>query len=54
MLGFLKSSKIGSLQKKYDKLVKEAYDLSKSNPIESQKKQMEAQEIRKEIIAKAA
>lgn len=54
MLNLFKSSKISSLQKKYDKLMKEAYDLSKTNPADSQKKQLEAQEIRKKIILKAA
>jgi ATP-dependent protease HslVU (ClpYQ) peptidase subunit len=54
MLSLFKSAKISSLQKKYDKLMKEAYDLSKSNPTDSQKKQLEAQEIRKKIILKAA
>jgi len=38
------------MQKKYDRLMKEAYDLSKSNPEESLKKQKEAQEIQRQII----
>jgi len=51
MLNIFKSSKVNSLQKKYDKLMKEAYDLSKSNPGESLKKQREAQEVQKRLIA---
>ena len=39
------------MQKKYDRLMKEAYDLSKSNPEESLRKQKEAQEIQRKIIA---
>ncbi len=39
------------MQKKYDRLMKEAYYLSKSNPEESLKKQKEAQEIQQKIIA---
>lgn len=39
------------MQKKYDRLMKEAYDLSKSNPEESLKKQKEAQEVQRRIIA---
>lgn len=31
--------------------MKEAYDLSKVNPTESQKRQQEAQEIQKKLIA---
>ncbi|SNS42628.1 hypothetical protein SAMN05421640_0089 [Ekhidna lutea] len=51
MLNLFKSSKVNSLQKKYDRLMKEAYDLSKSNPDESLQKQKEAQEIQRKIIA---
>lgn len=51
MLNFFKSSKISSLQKKYDKLLKEAYDLSKVNPDASMEKQKEAQEIQRKMIA---
>lgn len=39
------------MQKKYDRLMKEAYDLSKSNPEESLRKQKEAQQIQQKIIA---
>ncbi|MEO9869840.1 Lacal_2735 family protein [Ekhidna sp.] len=52
MINLFKSSKVSSLQKKYDKLMKEAYDLSKSNPEESLRKQKQAQEVQREIIAK--
>lgn len=51
MLNLFKSSKVSSLQKKYDKLMKEAYDLSKSNPEESLRKQKEAQEVQRKLIA---
>lgn len=39
------------MQKKYDRLMKEAYDLSKSNPEESLRKQKEAQAVQQRIIA---
>ncbi|WP_425389509.1 Lacal_2735 family protein [Ekhidna sp.] len=51
MLNLFKSSKVSAMQKKYDRLMKEAYYLSKSNPEESLKKQKEAQEIQQKIIA---
>lgn len=51
MLNLFKSSKVTSLQKKYDRLMKEAYDLSKSNPQASLEKQREAQQIQQKIIA---
>ncbi|MEO9483065.1 MAG: Lacal_2735 family protein [Ekhidna sp.] len=51
MIKLFKASKVTSLQKKYDKLMKEAYDLSKSNPEMSQQKQLEAQEIQRQIIS---
>lgn len=51
MLNMFKSSSRGSLQKKYDKLMKEAYHLSKVNAEESYKKQKEAQQIQLQIIA---
>ncbi|MEO9869842.1 Lacal_2735 family protein [Ekhidna sp.] len=53
MLRFLRKSKIESLQNKYDKLMKEAYVLSKANPQESLVKQKEAQEIHKQILLKS-
>lgn len=51
MLNIFKTSKVNSLQKKYDRLMKEAYDLAKSNPDESLRKQKEAQQIQQQIIA---
>ncbi|MEQ8906942.1 Lacal_2735 family protein [Ekhidna sp.] len=51
MIKLFKTSKVNSLQKKYDRLMNEAYYLSKSNPEESFKKQQEAQEIQRKIIA---
>ncbi|MEO1255514.1 MAG: Lacal_2735 family protein [Bacteroidota bacterium] len=52
MFKLFKPTSVSSLQRKYDKLMKEAYDLSKSNPDESTKKQKEAHEIHKQLIAK--
>ena len=49
MLGLFKTSR-GSLQKKYDKLMKEAYQLSKVNPQESLRKQQEAQQVQLQLI----
>jgi len=43
-----------SLKKKYDKLVKEAYHLSKVDPEESLRIQKEAQKIQLELIKKPA
>lgn len=54
MINLFKSSSLNSLQKKYDKLMKEAYDLSKTDPSSSQEKQAEAHQIHKRILAKAA
>ena len=50
MLGiFKKKSPTSALEKKYRKLLKEAYDLSKVNRTESDRKQAEAQEILEKI-----
>lgn len=50
MLGlFKKKSKTQVLQKKYEKLLKEAYELSTVNRSESDKKYVEAEEVMKEI-----
>ncbi|MEM0939323.1 MAG: Lacal_2735 family protein [Bacteroidota bacterium] len=51
MLSLFKLYKKNSLQRKYHRLMKEAYDLSKVNPEESLKKQREAREIQLQIIA---
>jgi len=51
MFKIFKPASVSSLQKKYDKLMKEAYDLSKADPKASLKKQEEAQEIHKQIIS---
>lgn len=53
MIKFFKQSKINSLQKKYDKLMKESYDLARSNPDQSQQKSLEAQAIQREIISES-
>lgn len=50
---FKKKSPQQVLQKKYEQLIKEAYQLSTSNRIESDKKNAEALEILKEIEALA-
>lgn len=49
MLSMFKTSR-GSLQKKYDKLMKEAYHLSKVDPQESLRKQKEAQQVQLQLI----
>lgn len=46
---FSKKSPKDKLQKKYEKLMQEAYDLSKTNRKASDAKQAEANEILKEI-----
>ena len=50
MFKLFKPANVRSLQKKYDKLTKEAYDLAKLNPEESVRKQKEAQEVHQKII----
>ncbi|WP_462253518.1 Lacal_2735 family protein [Ekhidna sp.] len=52
MIKLFKQNRVSLLQKKYDKLMREAYDLARSNPAESQQKQIEAQEIQRQIIDK--
>ncbi|WP_462253538.1 Lacal_2735 family protein [Ekhidna sp.] len=52
MLGFFRKSDVTNLQKKYDKLMHEAYILSKANPSESMERQKEALEIQRQIVAK--
>ena len=50
MFSFLKKkSKVQILEAKYQKLISEAYQLSKSNRIESDKKRAEAEQIANEI-----
>jgi len=46
---FKKKSKLELLQKKYEKLQKESFDLSKSDRKLSDQKAFEAQEVLKEI-----
>lgn len=48
---FKKKSDKERLQKKYERLLKESYDLSKTNRIESDKKAYEADLVSKEIEA---
>lgn len=49
MFKFLKKNSVNSLQEKYEKLQKEAYDLSKIDPKEHEKKQVQANEVLKQI-----
>ena len=51
MFKIFKASNPATPQKKYDKLMKEAYDLSKVDPAESQKRQQEALAVQKKLIA---
>lgn len=44
-----KKSPLDALEKKYKKLLKEAYNLSKVSRVESDKKQAEAQDILEQI-----
>lgn len=53
MLNMFKSRSRNALQKKYDRLIREAYQLSGSNPDESMLKQKEAQEIQLQIITRS-
>ena len=49
MISFFRQNRVTALQRKYDKLMKEAYEL-RSNPEISQQKQLEAQAVQREII----
>ena len=48
---FKKKSEVEKLQEKYQKLMKEAFDLSKVNRSESDKKYAEADDVQKKIEA---
>lgn len=48
---FKKKSPLDRLKKKYDKLMKEAFDLSKTDRTLSDKKYAEAAEVQKEMDA---
>ena len=52
MIKFFKRTNVASLQRKYDKLMHEAYVLSKSNPAESMERQKLALEVQKQILVK--
>lgn len=52
MIKFFRKSKVEFLQRKYDKLMHEAYILSKANPEESMKKQMQAMKVQRDILSK--
>ena len=49
MFGIFKKDKKKSLQKKYEKLMQESFDLSKTDRSASDKKQAEAEAVLKEI-----
>ncbi|WP_422080506.1 Lacal_2735 family protein [Ulvibacterium sp.] len=51
---FKKKSEVEKLQEKYQKLMKEAFDLSKSNRSASDTKYAEADEVQKQIEALTA
>ena len=52
MFSIFKKNNTVSLQRKYDKLMHEAYILSKANPVESLEKQKQALDIQKQILEK--
>ena len=52
MFRLFKKSNVSSLQRQYDKLMHEAYVLSKANPDESMERQKQALEIQRKIVAK--
>lgn len=54
MFKFFRNSRTKSLQKKYDELMREAYFLSREHPEASKKKQEQAQQVQKELIAQRA
>lgn len=49
MFSFLKSDPKKKLQKQYEKLLKESFDLSKTDRTASDRKRVEAEEISKQI-----
>ena len=51
MFKIFKKTSTSSLQRKYDKLMHEAYVLAKSNPAESMEKQKQALEIQRRIVS---
>jgi hypothetical protein len=51
MFSFLKSDPKKKLQKQYEQLLKEAFELSKTNRTASDKKAAEAEEVAKQIEA---
>ncbi|WP_425389590.1 Lacal_2735 family protein [Ekhidna sp.] len=52
MIKFFKKSNVESLQRKYDKLMHEAYVLAKANPEESMKRQKQALEVQRDILSR--
>ena len=53
MIKLFKRTNVESLRRKYDKLMHEAYVLSKANPEESMKRQMQALEVQRDILSRS-
>ena len=53
MIKLFRKPNVESLQRKYDKLMHEAYILSRANPEESMKRQMQALEVQRDILARS-
>lgn len=53
MFKFLKRSRVSSLQNQYEKLMHEAYTLSKVDPETSFEKQKKALAIQREILSRS-
>lgn len=53
MIKLFRKSNVESLKRKYDILMHEAYVLSKANPEESMKKQMQALEVQRDILERS-
>lgn len=52
MIRFFKKSNVASLQRQYDRLMHEAYILSKADPEQSMEKQKQALAVQREIVAR--
>ncbi|WP_420576480.1 Lacal_2735 family protein [Ekhidna sp.] len=51
MIKLFRKTNVESLQRKYDKLMHEAYVLSKTNTEESMKRQKQALEVQQDILS---
>ena len=54
MFSFFKPSEVQILQKKYRKIRKEIHDLEKIDPLQSERKTLEACEIQRKIVQLSA